>query len=58
MRSKSGEFSINPLDIVPTAYCIQNLPKVSKITDIETRYSHRSMDLFYNKTASIIRARC
>ena len=50
MRSKTGELSIAPVQVLLTAPCLHQLPKANqKVTDIEYRYTNRSVDLFFNK---------
>lgn len=55
MRTKTGELSIQPLQIILTAPCLHMLPKAnSSISDIEFRYANRSVDLFFNKKNVIL----
>ncbi|CAL6005804.1 Lysyl-tRNA_synthetase [Hexamita inflata] len=55
MRTKTGELSIQPTQLILTAPCFHMLPKANQsVTDIEFRYMNRSVDLFFNKKSQTL----
>lgn len=58
-RTKPGELSIAPKSIIQLSYCLHMLPtSVTKLTNQETRYRQRYLDLIINpNVASIFKVR-
>lgn len=58
-RSRTGELSVFPVELVILSPCLHMLPKHSGLTNVETRFRMRHLDLILNpKPREVFETRC